>query len=138
MSMSKNNILNLNTQSVLSMRSSGYYSKKTIGAKIAIDATKILMKKAINEIPKMKILRMADFGSADGGTSQEMWFKLINNIRKKKILDKLKYYIQILLQMIFRHYLEVCKECKVIQNYHFKKNFLIFLFMVAGQVFINN
>ena len=27
------------------MRSSGYYSKKTIGAKIAIDATKILMKK---------------------------------------------------------------------------------------------
>ena len=84
MSMSKNNIPNLNTQAVLSMRSSGYYSEKTIGAKIAIDATKILMDKAIKEIPKMKILRMADFGSADGGTSQEMWFKLINNIRKKK------------------------------------------------------
>ena len=82
--MSKNNIPNLNTQAVLSMRSSGYYSEKTIGAKIAIDATKILMEKAIKEIPKMKILRMADFGSADGGTSQEMWFKLINNIRKKK------------------------------------------------------
>ena len=42
MSMSKNNIPNLNTQAVLSMRSSGYYSEKTIGAKIAIDATKIL------------------------------------------------------------------------------------------------
>ena len=60
MSMSKNNIPNLNTQAVLSMRSSGYYSEKTIGAKIAIDATKILMDKAIKEIPKMKILRMAD------------------------------------------------------------------------------
>ena len=28
------------------------------------------------------ILRMADFGSADGGTSQEMWFKIISNLRK--------------------------------------------------------
>ena len=46
MSMSKNNIPNLNTQAVLSMRSSGYYSEKTIGAKIAIDATKILMDKS--------------------------------------------------------------------------------------------
>jgi len=81
--MSKNNISDLNTQAVLSMRSSGYYSQKTIGAKIAIDATKTLMEKAIREIPKLQILRMADFGSADGGTSQEMWFKLINSIRKK-------------------------------------------------------
>ena len=82
MSMSKNKISDLNTQSVLSMRSSGYYSEKTIGAKIAIDATKKLMINAIREIPKIQILRMADFGSADGGTSQEMWFNLIKNIRK--------------------------------------------------------
>ena len=80
--MSKNKISDLNTQSVLSMRSSGYYSEKTIGAKIAIDATKKLMINAIREIPKIQILRMADFGSADGGTSQEMWFNLIKNIRK--------------------------------------------------------
>ncbi len=82
MSMTKNKISDLNTQSVLSMRSSGYYSEKTIGAKIAIDATKKLMENAIKEIPKIQILRMADFGSADGGTSQEMWFNLIKNIRK--------------------------------------------------------
>ena len=82
MSMSKNKISDLNTQSVLSMRSSGYYSEKTIGAKIAIDETKKLMENAIREIPKIQILRMADFGSADGGTSQEMWFNLIKNIRK--------------------------------------------------------
>ena len=72
----------LNTQSVLSMRSSGYYSQKTMGAKIAIDSTLSLLKNALNEIPKLSILRMADFGSADGGTSQEMWFKLIDEIKK--------------------------------------------------------
>ena len=77
----KNIKKNLNTQSVLSMRSSGYYSQKTVGAKIAIDATQSLMEKALNEIPKLSTLRMADFGSADGGTSQEMWFNLIKKIR---------------------------------------------------------
>ena len=71
----------LNTQSVLSMKSSGYYSQRTIGAKIAIDSTKKFIENAINEIPKLPILRMADFGSADGGTSQEMWFNLIKKIR---------------------------------------------------------
>ena len=72
----------LNTQSVLSMRSDGYYSERTIGAKIAIDSTLPLMNQAIKEIPTSPILRMADFGSADGGTSQEMWFKIISNLRK--------------------------------------------------------
>ena len=66
----------LNTQSVLSMRSDGYYSERTIGAKIAIDSSLPLMNQAIKEIPTSNILRMADFGSADGGTSQEMWFKI--------------------------------------------------------------
>ena len=73
----------LNTQSVLSMKSSGYYSEKTIGAKIAIDSTQILIEKAIKEIPKASVLRIADFGSADGGTSQELWCNLIKKIRSK-------------------------------------------------------
>ena len=73
----------LNTQAVLSMRDSGYYSERTIGAKIAIDSTEPLMKNALNEIPKVPILRMADFGCADGGTSQEMWFNLIKILRTK-------------------------------------------------------
>ncbi len=68
----------LDTQSVLSMRGSGYYSERTIGAKIAIDSIQPLMEKALNELPKTSVLRMADFGSADGGTSQEMWYNLIN------------------------------------------------------------
>ena len=41
----------LNTQAVLSMKGSGYYSKRTAGAKIAIDTTKDLMEAAIYEIP---------------------------------------------------------------------------------------
>ena len=75
---------NLNTQSVLSMRGSGYYSERTAGAKIAIDATQPLMEKALKEIPKLQKLRMADYGSADGGTSQEMWGNLIKHIRNSK------------------------------------------------------
>ena len=74
----------LNTQSVLAMRSSGYYSQRTAGAKIAIDATQSLMEKALKKIPKLPILKMADFGSADGGTSQEMWGNLIKKIRSAK------------------------------------------------------
>ena len=63
------------------MRGAGYYSKSTAGAKIAIDAMLPLMKKALKEIPKLPNLRMADFGSADGGTSQEMWGELIKQLR---------------------------------------------------------
>ena len=72
---------NLNTQSVLSMRGSGYYSERTAGAKIAIDATQPLMEKAIKKMSKLPNLKMADFGSADGGTSQEMWGNLIKQLR---------------------------------------------------------
>ena len=75
---------NLNTQSVLSMKGEGYYSQKTIGAKNAIDKIQILIEKALNSIPNREILKIADFGSADGGTSQEMWCNLIHRIRKSK------------------------------------------------------
>ena len=73
---------NLNTQSVLSMKGEGYYSQKTIGAKNAIDKIEALINEAIKNIPKKEILKIADFGSADGGTSQEMWFNIIDNIKK--------------------------------------------------------
>ena len=79
----KNSNEGLNTQAVLSMIGSGYYSERTAGAKIAIDATQSLMEKALLEIPKLQVLRMADYGSADGGTSQELWGNLINFIRNK-------------------------------------------------------
>ncbi len=75
---------NLNNQSVLSMKGEGYYSEKTLGAKIAIDKTQNLIEEALSKIPKSKILKIADFGSADGGTSQQLWFNIINKIRNNR------------------------------------------------------
>ena len=72
----------LNTQSVLAMKGSGYYSQRTAGAKIAIDSTKSIIEKVLSSLPETEILRFADFGCADGGTSQELWFNIISQIRK--------------------------------------------------------
>ena len=73
----------LNTQDVLSMKGEGYYSKKTAGAKNAIDSIQEILEKSVICLPDKKILRFADFGAADGGTSQELWYKLINLIRSR-------------------------------------------------------
>ena len=71
----------LNMQDVLSMRSSGYYSQRTAGAKNAIDSVLPLMKTAVNNLPETEVFRFADFGAADGGTSAELWAKLISSLR---------------------------------------------------------
>ena len=47
MKISKEN--DLNTQAVLAMRGSGYYSQRTAGAKIAIDATQPLVEKLLKK-----------------------------------------------------------------------------------------
>ena len=72
----------LNTQSSLSMKGAGYYSAKTAGAKNAIDKTQKVIENVLQTIPKTDIFRFADFGSADGGTSQEMWSNIIKLIRE--------------------------------------------------------
>ena len=77
------NKIYLNTQSELSMKGAGYYSNKTIGAKIAIDSLQHLITDAVSEMTESNFLRFADFGSADGGTSQELWYNLIRSIRAK-------------------------------------------------------
>ena len=86
----KNKKYNLNTQDVLSMKSSGYYSQRTAGAKIAIDNIQPLILSALNDLPDLSFLRMADFGSADGGTSQEMWNNLVKHIRKLNINSQIE------------------------------------------------
>ena len=72
----------LNTQSVLSMRGAGYYSQRTAGAKHAIDSIKPLIDSAVSQLPDTAIIRFADFGAADGGTSAEMWHHVISSLRK--------------------------------------------------------
>ena len=73
----------LNTQSSLAMKSAGYYSAKTAGAKNVIDKTQKVIENALTTIPSSELLKFADFGSADGGTSQEMWSNIIKLIREK-------------------------------------------------------
>ena len=73
----------LNTQSSLAMKSAGYYSAKTAGAKNVIDKTQKVIENALKTIPSSELLKFADFGSADGGTSQEMWSNIIKSIREK-------------------------------------------------------
>ena len=80
----------LNTQDVLSMKGEGYYSKKTAGAKNAIDSIQEILESAILSLPQTDTLRFADFGAADGGTSQELWYNLINLLRRGEIKEQLR------------------------------------------------
>ncbi len=71
----------LNTQAVLAMKGAGYYSARTAGAKHAIDRVRPMLEDALQSLPQQAVLRLADFGAADGGTSQEMWAGLIATLR---------------------------------------------------------
>ena len=66
------------------MKSAGYYSAKTAGAKNAIDKTQKVIENALKTLPPSELLKFADFGSADGGTSQEMWSNMIKSIREQR------------------------------------------------------
>ena len=102
----------LNMQDVLSMRSSGYYSQRTAGAKNAIDSVLPLMKEAVNNLPETEILRFADYGAADGGTSAALWADLISSMRRVVIPGILNSFTQIYHQMIFLPCLRRCKGWK--------------------------
>lgn len=76
----------LNTQGVLAMRSGGYYSERTVGAKQVIDAARPLVEAALEPRPGARpdthpALRIADLGAADGGTSREMWAGVLGALR---------------------------------------------------------
>ena len=73
-----------NPQAVLSMRSGGYYSERTKGARDVINNALSLVLNAISTVPKgTGALNLADYGCADGGTSREMWFNVIKNLRSE-------------------------------------------------------
>lgn len=72
----------LNLQGELSMRSGGYYSERTVGARIVIDNAFPMVRDALANVPNDRDrVRLADFGAADGGTSQGMWARLIDALR---------------------------------------------------------
>ena len=103
----------LNMQDVLSMRSSGYYSQRTAGAKNAIDSVLPLMKEALNNLPETDILRFADYGAADGEpvpNSGQISFRVCVRMEMSGILNS---FTQIYHQMIFLPCLRRCKGWKV-------------------------
>ena len=73
----------VNAHDFLSMKGAGYYSKKTAGEKNAIGSIREIWEKSVIYSPNKETLRFADFGAADGGTSQELWYNLINLIRSR-------------------------------------------------------
>ena len=71
----------INTQDVLAMRGEGYYSERTAGAKNVINDAGAMVLNALRDLPPASTLRFADYGAADGGTSQQMWDMVIRHCR---------------------------------------------------------
>jgi len=71
----------INTQDVLAMRGEGYYSERTAGARNVINDAGAMVLNALRDLPPASTLRFADYGAADGGTSQQMWDMVIRNRR---------------------------------------------------------
>ena len=71
----------INTQDVLAMRGEGYYSERTAGARNVINDAGAMVLNALRDLPPTSTLRFADYGAADGGTSQQMWDMVIRNRR---------------------------------------------------------
>ncbi len=63
------------------MKGAGYYSQRTVGAKHAIESLLPKLSQAVAQLPATQAVRLADFGAADGGTSQHMWAELVKMMR---------------------------------------------------------
>jgi len=59
------------------------YSINTLGAKLCLEAAGDLVAKAIQPIQNYSLVRLADYGIADGGTSQELWQHIFATIKKQ-------------------------------------------------------
>ena len=113
----------LNTQSSLAMKSAGYYSAKTAGAKNVIDKTQKVIENALKTIPSSKLLKFADFGSADGGTSQEMWSNIIKLIREKGDNRQIEILYTDLASNDFSTLFKTMQGMHGNSNFAFQKNF---------------
>jgi hypothetical protein len=73
------------TAGFMAMKGAGYYSKATTGAREVINLAAPLI---LDAIARMRLaddgarLRVADMGCADGGTSIEMWRKVLGQLRR--------------------------------------------------------
>ena len=75
------------TAGFMAMKGAGYYSKATIGAREVIDAAAPLIVAAVDRIPRNasgRPFRCADLGCADGGTSVDMWRRVLGHQRARE------------------------------------------------------
>ena len=74
------------TDRFMAMKGRGYYSKATTGAKDVIDGATHLVIEAVDRMKLAddgRIIRLADMGAADGGTSIDLWRKVLKHIRSR-------------------------------------------------------
>ena len=73
------------TSSFMAMKSAGYYSKATIGAKHVMDNAATMVLDAIDRMKLVddgSVFRATDMGAADGGTSIDMWGRVLARVRE--------------------------------------------------------
>jgi hypothetical protein len=103
----------LNMQDVLSMRSSGYYSQRTAGAKNAIDSVLPLMKDAVKNLPERKFCGLQITERQMGELVRRFGQTLFQASVMLVIIDILSFFTLIYHQMIFLPCSRRCKEWKV-------------------------
>ncbi|MEO1559575.1 MAG: SAM-dependent methyltransferase [Cyanobacteria bacterium J06632_19] len=59
------------------------YSLNTLGAKLCLEASWDLVDKALQPIKGYSQIKLADCGIADGGTTQELWKRILANVRQQ-------------------------------------------------------
>jgi indole-3-acetate O-methyltransferase len=75
------------TAGFMAMKGAGYYSRATTGARDVINEAAPLIMAAVDRIPRNeagRAFRCADLGCADGGTSVEMWRRVLAHQRARE------------------------------------------------------
>ena len=76
----------LNTTGFMAMKGAGYYSRATIGAKHVMNNAAQMVLDAVDRMQPGddgSVFRVTDMGAADGGTSIEMWGRVLAKIREQ-------------------------------------------------------
>ncbi len=74
------------TAGFMSMKGAGYYSKATIGAKHVMDNASGMVIDAVDRMAlsdDASMFRATDMGAADGGTSVDLWRKVLAHVRSQ-------------------------------------------------------
>lgn len=74
------------TSSFMAMKGAGYYSKATVGAKHVMDNASQMVIDAIGRMNMQddgSVFRATDMGAADGGTSIDLWRRVLGYVREQ-------------------------------------------------------